>query len=85
MVDSTTRGNQQSLKKDCLERDGYRCMLSGHYDPAAKSIFPKTDWDGRVGGTQLAHILPFSLGRYKGKVEVRKLYIPSARQKYLTY
>jgi hypothetical protein len=47
--------DQQKLKKMCLERDGNRCMVTGHWegDNAPAGV--------RTTRTQAVHILPFCL------------------------
>ena len=60
----SSRNDQVWLKSACLQRDGYKCVISGYYDlnEAEKlSTSARASLPGTVT-TQAAHILPFSLG-----------------------
>jgi hypothetical protein len=62
-VDSTTRAQQSTLKRNCLRRDGGRCVITKFYDMS---------WDRPAEGirrtyTNGCHILPFALGRYQNE------------------
>jgi hypothetical protein len=65
ILDSASRNDQRKLKKLCLQRDGWKCMLTGVpntskvRDHAAPSMI-----------TGLAHILPFSIGKWKNNSNV---------------
>ncbi|KKA21462.1 hypothetical protein T310_4497 [Rasamsonia emersonii CBS 393.64] len=65
MVQSSSRNDQKSLKDRCLERDNYRCVVTGFYDPLAEGKVSKEIIGDRVLHTELAHIIPFYLGKYK--------------------
>lgn len=64
-----SKRNQTRLKQDCLQRDGFRCSISGHYDWSSleegKVALPA---DGRLTITQCAHILPFALSDFDERV-----------------
>ncbi|KAL7800179.1 hypothetical protein V8C37DRAFT_414087 [Trichoderma ceciliae] len=50
---------------ECLLRDGYRCIITGHYDKASIRDRTMTVPSGiAYAPTQGAHILPFALGMF---------------------
>lgn len=59
-----TRTVQESLRRNCLMRDGYRCAISKTWSSGHE--FPSGEPDGVV---QAAHIIPFALGRFKSNDE----------------
>jgi hypothetical protein len=58
MIDSASRNDQGRLKRLCLQREGWRCMLTGALD-----ISKAKDLKRRAASTRLAQILPFSIGK----------------------
>lgn len=70
MDESCTRKDQPKLKDLCLKRDGYRCVLTGIWDKTAKDRCPPADRGRCIGATELAHIIPFSMGKWDGEDEV---------------
>ena len=76
MVQSASRNEQPMLKRLCLERDDYRCMITGTIDSLAEKAFPNVVFDkNRLGPTHASHIIPFALGRYQNVVQV-SFYFP---------
>ncbi|KAL1969865.1 hypothetical protein VTN77DRAFT_7374 [Rasamsonia byssochlamydoides] len=65
MIQPSSRKDQKSLKKMCLERDNFRCMVTGFWDRAARGIVSEETMGDRILDTELAHIIPFSLGKYE--------------------
>ena len=65
MDQSPRRSHQSHLKKGCLLRDNFRCMATGLIDENAD-----VDMSGRFGPTELAHIIPFSLGQWDNSSQV---------------
>jgi hypothetical protein len=64
------------LKRLCLQRDNYRCIITGTIDPLAKTAYPGVVFDkNRMGPTHASHIIPFALGRYQNAVQV-SFYFP---------
>lgn len=66
---SPSRNASQGQPKDlCLQRDNFRCMATGIIDTNApeseKSISQYS------GPTELAHILPFSIGKWDSNQNV---------------
>ncbi|KAJ9221356.1 hypothetical protein DTO271D3_8998 [Paecilomyces variotii] len=55
---------QQRLKTMCLKRDGYRCVITGFYDYEATKVFSAAQIGSQIIDTQLAHIIPYSVGKY---------------------
>ncbi|KAF7174205.1 hypothetical protein CNMCM5623_006690 [Aspergillus felis] len=62
MTESSSRDDQEWLKIICLERDNYQCVVTKLWDPVAEPIFKLQEQGGMTLNTQLAHIIPFSLG-----------------------
>ncbi|KAJ5692831.1 hypothetical protein N7462_002254 [Penicillium macrosclerotiorum] len=54
-----TRGPQAQLRDHCLERDGYRCVVTGQY--SSKHRHPPNSITTIL---QAAHIIPFALGSF---------------------
>ncbi|EEQ35017.1 hypothetical protein McanMca71_001785 [Microsporum canis] len=67
IMNPSTRNEQSKLKEDCLKRDGYRCKVTGFWDSKSvkdkQTTIPKGDQHFR-GDTEVAHILPFTLGNF---------------------
>jgi hypothetical protein len=62
MTESRSRKVQVQVKKDCLVRDGNRCVISGGYDiQAAEKLSARWLRRVRTTSTEAAHIIPFSL------------------------
>ncbi|KAL1963365.1 hypothetical protein VTN77DRAFT_8381 [Rasamsonia byssochlamydoides] len=70
LLEPSSRNDQARLKKLCLQRDGYRCMLAGLYDEQAHGIIPESILADRRMDTELVHILSFSLGKYSNNADV---------------
>ncbi|KAJ9374430.1 hypothetical protein DTO282F9_1425 [Paecilomyces variotii] len=70
MVESSSRKDQKALKKTCLERDNYRCVVTGFWDEAAQGKIPEEIMGDRILNTELVHIIPFSLGKYDNNRQV---------------
>lgn len=53
---------QSALKRACLARDRYRCVITGEVDPSG---IPELDEEEKSkivwGPTQCAHIIPYSI------------------------
>lgn len=59
---SAHHASTRTLEKACLERDGYRCIVTGHFSnktPAA--LLPA---GGGTVNTQTCHIIPLALAQY---------------------
>ncbi|KAJ9268989.1 hypothetical protein DTO212C5_4995 [Paecilomyces variotii] len=68
MIESSSQNDQQNLKKICLERDNYRCVVTDHYAAECRDKFPDIsdeEYDNGMYPTNLSHIIPFSLGVYE--------------------
>ena len=63
----SSRSGQAELKAACLQRDNNRCVLSGIYDiiQAEENLSDAELSVTATGMTELAHILPFSLGSFQ--------------------
>ncbi|KAL1965851.1 hypothetical protein VTN77DRAFT_5172 [Rasamsonia byssochlamydoides] len=59
MDQSPSRYPQGALKKLCLKRDNFRCIATGLIDVSAKKE------QGVKCNTELAHVLPFSIGQWE--------------------
>ena len=66
MTQSCSRNSLKRLKKLCLERDNYRCVITNWYAMEAVGKFPNVP-DGDIRKhtvkTDISHIIPFALGR----------------------
>jgi hypothetical protein len=74
-ITSSTRSQQARLKKICLKRDDFRCLVDRDIvetDAAMDGLTTLLPNDTH-GDTELAHILPFQLRKFEAKndVEVR--------------
>ncbi|KAJ9249239.1 hypothetical protein DTO207G8_6893 [Paecilomyces variotii] len=57
------RNSQEWLKKRCLRRDGYHCMVTNIYDNrAAAHLIPSS---AHTAPTELSHIIPLSIGSWE--------------------
>lgn len=66
LIETSTRADQERLKIQCLERDGFRCVYSGAYDmDSVKNSLVHLP-PGAAGATltECAHIIPFGLGSF---------------------
>jgi hypothetical protein len=64
-IESSTRQGQGALKKNCLKRDGFKCIYSGAYDwPSVKGSLVNAPKGHPVTPTECAHIIPFALGKF---------------------
>ena len=70
MLELATRNEQGQLKAFCLKRDNYKCMVTGAYDPSAVGTILAEDSSERTMYTQLAHILPYSIGKWTDRASV---------------
>ncbi|EZF30887.1 hypothetical protein H109_06327 [Trichophyton interdigitale MR816] len=62
---SPCHDSQAKLKNDCLKRDGYRCQVTGLWDRHSVETGKIVPEDERIlAATEVAHILPFSLGSF---------------------
>ncbi|KAJ9262245.1 hypothetical protein DTO195F2_3632 [Paecilomyces variotii] len=53
---------QSALKRTCLARDRYRCVITGEVDPSGIPELPEEEKSKIVWGpTQCAHIIPYSI------------------------
>lgn len=64
IVQCPSRKEQQRLKTICLKRDGYRCVITGFYDYEATKVFSAAQIGSQIIDTELAHIIPYSVGKY---------------------
>jgi hypothetical protein len=53
---------ERCLKRDCLARDGKKCVVTGYLDQAFND---PNDSTTKLAYTECAHIIPFSLGTWK--------------------
>lgn len=63
-----TRNKQEQLKQQCLDRDDHRCMATSIIDANADGI--GTVRHGLTASTELAHIIPYSVGMWEDKKTV---------------
>ncbi|GAD99641.1 predicted protein [Paecilomyces variotii No. 5] len=73
MVQSSSRKDQPTLKKLCLRRDNYRCLITGFWDEAARGNVPEEVLGDRILNTELAQIIPFSLSKYSDGEQERDI------------
>ncbi|KAL2012062.1 hypothetical protein VTN00DRAFT_4780 [Thermoascus crustaceus] len=73
MVQSSSRKDQKMLKSTCLKRDNYRCVVTGFWDAAAEGIVSEETMGDRIMDTELAHIIPFSMGKYENHVQEQNI------------
>lgn len=64
-MDDPIKREQKRLRQECLRRDGNSCVLTQIYDESARPFPPAR----MLGGLEVAHILPFSLGSFKTENE----------------
>lgn len=50
----------KQLRNDCLERDGWKCVITGAYDPDAPSTMDIDDASAPSDDSECAHIIPFA-------------------------
>lgn len=71
-IEPSTRAQQETLKRRCLERDGYKCAVTNAYDlksPEDGRIL--TPPGARITHTECAHIIPFQIRSFgRGRREV---------------
>lgn len=66
-IESASRAEQAWLKSACLKRDGNKCILTGFYDSNEwnKLGVNVTERPEEITAiTELAHIIPFSMGSF---------------------
>ncbi|OJD17592.1 hypothetical protein AJ78_02343 [Emergomyces pasteurianus Ep9510] len=73
MIEPSSRSSQSSLKRQCFKRDNYRCMITGKYDKKYAPGNIANEIVTQTGKTELVHILPFSLGKYRNSREEIRL------------
>ncbi|GIJ99064.1 hypothetical protein Aspvir_001188 [Aspergillus viridinutans] len=73
MTESSSRKDQQPLKWLCLKRDGYRCVVTGIWDDHAEQRCPPGQRGTHIGETELAHIIPFSMGKWEDADEEKAI------------
>jgi hypothetical protein len=65
-IESSSRQDQQTIKRQALRREGYKCVYTGIFDRHSvekkKVSLPQ---GAKYGGTECAHILPFALGNFQ--------------------
>lgn len=71
-IEGSFRTGQSELKRQCLDRDGGRCVLSGAIDTDRYGKMPPGKRKGaKHSRTECAHILPFALSKLKEKAAVQ--------------
>ena len=78
MGESSTQTSLRYVKSQCLERDGYRCVLSGRFAKEAIGHFPTVPDDvirKSMVVVNISHIMPFSLGVWKNDIEVSVYFV----------
>lgn len=68
-----TRQVLEKAKRECLERDDYRCAITGLYAKEAIGEFSNVSNDdirATMAQVHISHIIPFSLGSWKNEAEV---------------
>jgi len=73
MLESATRNEQAQLKVYCLKRDNYKCLVTGLYDPSAIGNILAEDSSESTMYTQLAHILPYSIGKWTDRTSEERI------------
>lgn len=64
-LEPSTRKDQADLKRSCLRRDNYRCLVTGMYDLDAPSEILSEELEEVYSAfTECAHIIPFSFGDF---------------------
>ncbi|EFX01451.1 hypothetical protein CMQ_6393 [Grosmannia clavigera kw1407] len=64
-IETATRAEQTRLRRDCLRRDGYRCVYSGSWEMDVHDdqiVLPPRG--AMRTSTECAHIIPFALGSF---------------------
>ncbi|EGD94587.1 hypothetical protein TESG_02097 [Trichophyton tonsurans CBS 112818] len=70
-MNPSSRNEQSKLKKDCLKRDGYRCQATGLWDDQSVESGHIIPDDHKASTTtEIAHILPFALGKFDGDKDI---------------
>lgn len=68
LYDDPSRRDQTELKRQCLPRDGYRCIYTCLFDRRAVEdkavVLPR---EAKCGSTDCVHIIPFAFGDSVGK------------------
>jgi hypothetical protein len=62
---ATTERREREFRAQCLERDGYRCAISGAYDLKSidqKLIKPPSSKTPKLDSCDAAHIIPHAMG-----------------------
>jgi hypothetical protein len=69
-LESTRRAAQGKLGRNCLRRDGQRCIVTGYWN--TDFDFPPNAVDAPL---QAAHVIPFSLGHFENQDERHQMSI----------
>ncbi|KLJ07872.1 hypothetical protein EMPG_16654 [Blastomyces silverae] len=69
MTRPSDRNSQSKLKQQCLKRDNYHCLVTGVYDHEHAAGNVPDDLLKITGETELAHIIPLALGKFRNSVE----------------
>lgn len=71
MGETPTRTVQKLLKMICLRRDGFRCQATGLPEVnAVKAGLVSVDPSPYPCDTELAHVIPFSIGHWEDRDQV---------------
>lgn len=57
-------GARAQFKNDCLRRDGWKCIITGAYDPVAATMTDTSDARALSDDSECAHIIPFAFGSF---------------------
>lgn len=69
---SSIRRGLKNLRKLCIERDTYHCMITGLIDTQAPKRYPGVVFEHRrIAPTEPAHIIPFALG-YHENIDIER-------------
>lgn len=72
ILEGSSRTGQSELKRQCLDRDGGRCVLIGAFDTDRYDKMPPGERKSATHTrTECAHILPFALSKLKEKTAVQ--------------
>ncbi|PGH06273.1 hypothetical protein GX51_02470 [Blastomyces parvus] len=69
MTHPSDRNSQDKLKQQCLKRDNYQCLVTGVYDHEHAPGNVPDDLLKLTGETELAHIIPLALGKFRNSAE----------------
>lgn len=86
-IEPSSRSERGKLKHSCLQRDSYRCVLSGYLDES-KGNDPAYSDVPDIDSTDCSHILPFALASFdpdKTAEVATALFLSFSRMFLLTY